>query len=268
MRLEAEDSKVMVNAMNTIVFSEKRTLTSDFSPAEMLAIASTGAVAEARKYFITKYVVPLTLTRWYQQDNAEGAVAGGKTCCVRLLPDGAGLVPHLAFETAAASSLWRVNDAVLTVHEQMGQLLRSVFKACPPDLWTKHGSSLSEALVSAFGECLPTLWSEMPKDTLAQVPMIASLQRSSHTSGESVTLNILVKTRQSVKSQELLLNQAESRSSPLVVRPSKKYKKTFNMLSGQWIGTCERDDPEICDQCKAIYASPAANNVYDDPQFS
>lgn len=251
--------------MNAFVFSEKRTITSDFSPIEMIMISRGRSAAEARKYFITKYVVPLVLTTWFQRDEDSHTVAN-RTCCVRLLPSGAGLTPHLSFENSAASFSKVINDEVQ--RSQNDPMLNHVFKACPPNLWNEAGASLSEALMSAFAESLPLQWPSEQKEYLRDTPLIASMQRFPVTGGDEVTLNVMVKTRQTVKTDGALLNQAESNASPLVVRASKKYTKTYNMLSGEWVGVCDRDDPDKCDLCKAIFASPAANNVYDDPQFS
>jgi hypothetical protein len=250
--------------MTPLIFSEKRTLVSDFSPAEMLLIARTQSAALARKYFLTKYAVPVVLTAWYQMEESDRAVHRN-ICCVRLLPTPRGLHPHLSFEQVSGRS---VADGVLSM-AAFNETHAAVFRACPPNLWAGPEASLDAALMAAFEECLPERWSVTDSDTLDRVPLIASIQRTQNPQGgESVTLNVLVKTRNNVRNEEFLLNQAEHKEHPQLVRSSKKYQKMYNVLTGKWIGICYRDDPDMCDKCRVIFASPAAENAYSDPDFS
>jgi hypothetical protein len=248
--------------MLQIDFTEKRTFVSDFSTDEMILIANTSKSA-ARKYFVTKYIIPLVMTIWYQRENIDHA-----QCVVRLIPHSSGFVPHFAFEAPSysmgKSAANLANDALLLPE------LPSVFKACPPSAWGSEAPALQQAIKNAFDECFPPDFVSPPQATLGQFPLICSLERHTSATGMVVTLHNMIKTRQSVRDPSALLLQAEKKTSPLIMRSSKKYRKMYNTITGDWHGVCNRNDPpeEICAECAVIYASLAANNAYDDPEFS
>lgn len=242
--------------MTNIVFSEKRTITSDFSPKEMMLIAQGRSPQEARKYFFTKYALPIALTHWYQQ---EGAAAAGDRCNIRIAPVPNGVRPIVLFESARHSLNLRLDAAL--VDDRTAAIKEQIFKICPPTLWNELGYSLEAAMYAAFGECLPE--TRPTTETLSSCPVVASISKKQ----DGVELTVLVKTRTTVRDASCLLNQADDLNSPLLIKVSEKYRKMYNTITGKWNGICAREDPDVCEPCRAIYASPAAENVYNDPDF-
>jgi hypothetical protein len=84
---------------------------------------------------------------------------------------------------------------------------------------------------------------------------------------DSITLNVLVKTRDRVRSEVSLTNQGEKKNAVLMIKKSQKYSKMYNVITGLWHGLCVRGAADACEQCLAIFASPAAENAYDDPDL-
>jgi len=250
--------------MTNIVFSEKCVVTSDFSPVEMSRISAVESRSAGRKYFITKYVIPLALSAWYQKSDTE--VRLNHNCIVHIIRVMDNFMVHLSFGEARQVQSTSVTAAV--AYTALDGIAEQVFNVCPPDLWKGPSrASLGNALAVAFEECFPEQLAATPQ-TLADCPVVAGLLRKDDGETSAVEVNVMVKTRGSVKDQSLLLNQADREDSILCTKPSKKYKKMYNVITGAWIGNCDRNDPEICDQCKAIYSSPAANNAYDDPDLT
>jgi hypothetical protein len=223
----------------------------------MLLVSEGRGQEEARQYFFTKYLVPLALTYWYQKDD-RGA---GDMCRVWIAATLGGAEPIIQFGQSRIDGKVRValQDQALTA------LKREVFRACPPSLWAEKGASLGEAVHSAFKDCFPD--STVIAENIFGCPLVASMAVKSDRNSESVELTVLVKTKNSVKNNEALLNQADSLNSPMLIRPSEKYGKMYNVITGNWVGVCDRTDPEKCTQCAVIYSSPSAENVYNDPDF-
>jgi hypothetical protein len=93
------------------------------------------------------------------------------------------------------------------------------------------------------------------------------MHRTDSGAGTSAKLTVLVKTTDRVKNSNALYNQGDRLNAKLMIQTSIKYRKMYNVITGEWAGVCDPDDKEMCDHCKIIYASPAAKNAYDDPEF-
>jgi hypothetical protein len=127
-----------------------------------------------------------------------------------------------------------------------------------------ESAELSKALERAFEPCFPDgferKWGAYPN--LEFYPLLASMTRDGRDS--NVHLNILIKTRDAVKREKILLSQHES--SHKALRLSTKYGRIFNSISGDWAGLCDEEDQ--CGKCEAIRLSPAKNNAYDDEEVA
>lgn len=247
--------------MANIEAHEKKTITSDFSPRKMIELAAESKQS-ARKYFFTKYFVPIAATVWFQQESSQ---AHSTKCNLHLLPrNGPNLMTYIAFEPANTTQSGSVRSA--SQDNSLNAVKKSIFGSS----WSDDDPAMSNALMDAFDECLPERWHES-LDSSSQIlkcPLIAAATRID-SAEKPIKLHVLVKTKTNVRSEAALLNQGDSLDSNLMLKNSKKYRKLYNVITGNWVMVCDKNNPEsICEECRVIYASPARDNVYDDPNFS
>ena len=245
---------------NVINFADRKILTSDFSAEEMLRKETP---QEARKYFISNYFAPLVYTTWSQVEQHQPL---GNVAVLHILKVGGEYSPSVLFESTAEFKNKMVTHSQNRMREAWFQArLAEVFKH------TSTPEKMSAALRFAFEECFPSNYTETT--TMGTAPLVASIERNRRQSDSAqsfdVKLNVLVKTRSSVRKETALLNQAVNKNSPDLLMISKKYKKMFNVFTGEWSDVCDRNEPsEWCDQCTAIYNGPASNNAYNDPDLT
>ncbi len=252
--------------MSNVDFNDRRTLTSDFSPSEMLAIAETSA-AKAREYFFKQFLVPAITTFRYQEERRNSATS---KVTVRLVPQNS--------ELKLVCSFCENSDAVdTTVSRALGdtniqQHYDNIFRKHPPKSWGTGGeASLSQALKVAYAECFPDDYLSKNAAVLRECVLIACASYTAPSSGgQNIVFRSLIKLKSKVRTPDLLLNQADNDTSPFGFKLSAKYGRPYQLLTGKWLGICEPGAvAEDCDgACAKIHASPAANCVWDDPEFS
>ncbi len=249
--------------MSKVDLTEKRTLTSAFSPTEMLDLAQNESCSKAREYFFKNFICPLITTFWYQEDKRNIATA---SVTVRLVPDASGkLHPVFSFGNCIEVVEIAVNTAL--ERTDVTQLYSKVFRQNPAAEW---GDGLSDALKVAYAECMPDEYFNTPKITLKDCILIAGAEYcNSSGGGQELIFRPLTKLKSKVRKQEHLLVQGDKKHSPLGFCMSQKYGRPYIIASGEWIGlgkpgTCSTECEGVCER---IHNSIAAKCAYDDPEL-
>lgn len=247
--------------MTTIFnFADKKVLTSDFNPAEMLAISAVSE-SDGRKYFITKYFLPLVYSLWNKPD-----IGMGDACCLHLLPKDGGLQPTAFFEDSIQMKAKRVDYVRQRINETW-------YKNSLTEIFTVKFTEqqLYEALAITFSRCLPQNYLASSPLNIGECVLIASANREREGTGHKINLNVMIKTPESVRAsifETLAVNQADRRDAPDMMRVSKKYSKMYHVYDGKWTDMCDVGDPDECAECKAIRAAGVEESIYNDPSFT
>ena len=232
-----------------ISFGQKKVLNTKFSLQDMAKITDN---AEARKYFIVEYFVPMVYTMWQNglYNNKEWAI-------LHICRDSYGkFFPYITFTSEDLNKLLG-NTSWPTA----GQLTEQ------SDFYKKISAindvvEFSEQLKRVFGECF---YSFTNSQVLATSPLVASIQKTLNNANSdqcSLKLNVLTRTVGTSKVKSILRSQIYSKTCFELNVISQKYRRLYNAITGEWESLCE--DPE-CKDCPVIRQSIAAANAYDDP---
>lgn len=204
---------------------------------------------EARKYFLTNLFVPVAYSKWENHGGNCVLLHIGRNAHNEYFPILS--VITMREDTPPAIPLLYVNEiAPQNDFEQLYRVLGQEF-----DL-----TEFSKAIERLFKDCFSA-------DTAVNwelwcFPLVASLERNGV--DNEFRLNVLVKTKESVKRDHLLSEQVAARGQSF--RLSEKYGRYYNCLTGEWDGLCPPNKSQ-CKRCAVIRESAACDNAYDDPEL-
>jgi hypothetical protein len=232
-----------------ISFGQKKVLNTKFSLQDMAKIQDR---AEARKYFITQYFVPMAYTMWQ-----NGIYSNKEWAILHMCREASGrMFPYIFFATEDLNKLLSVaswpTSAQLTEQADFYKKIAA----------TNDVGDFSEQINRAFGECF---YSYGSNQVLATSPLVASIQKmpvGGNAETCNLKLNITTRTVGTTKVKSTLRSQIYSRTCFELNVISQKYRRLYSAITGEWESLCE--DPE-CKDCPVIRQSIAAANAYDDP---
>jgi len=232
------------------IYGTNKFLNADFSVEEMAAIENP---EEKRKYFILRYFVPVAISQW-QNSFTRNTWA---TLHIMKSPDIDFYFPFISYCNEQNK---RLNQSTSSIWYDENQYVSEQFTS---SVGAPNGRELSRQLQLAFNDCFDR--DNINAHSKLSAPLIATIFREESSATCKLMLNIVVKTRATVRVDSALSNQAHARHSHDLLGVSEKYKRVYNKLTGEWLGICPENYD--CADCATLRGSIAKDNAFDDKEL-
>lgn len=232
-----------------IVFGQKKVLNTKFSIKELSLIED---LAEGRKYFITRYFLPMVYAMW-QSD----LYPGRDWALLHICNDNNGI------KFVNVSFAKQEFNRIVSPYDWPGTAERSEQTDFMKKISVeKDFTGYSEQLNRLFKDCFNPL--ALNSFHINKSPLVASINRKLASDGKfEMKLNVLTRTVNSSRSSATLSLQIHSRDCFDLENVSSKYRRMYNAVTGEWCALC--DAGTDCVECANVRNSIAALNAYDDP---